>query len=344
MCPRLRRWPTRHRRSRSCSLPPGSRGARHRPPGGRRRSQGLVAAARAGFLRGQAHRRGGWHRLCGGPLHGRGAGALRHPQGGSGRRRQQRRGTGGVSKPVLVVIDDDAAVSRDLRRRYVRDYRVLRTDSGPEALAALRELALRGDRPAVLLADHRMPDMSGVEFLEQAMDAFPEAKRVLLTAYADTEAAIQAINTVDLDRYCSSRGTRPRSTCTRCSTICSTTGPPRSARPSTVCASWDIAGRRGPTRPRTFWRAAGCPSSGWTPKARTRSACCPPHRSTPASCPSWSPPTGACCAGQPPARWPSASAFRSPLNCPSTTSSSSAADPLASVPPSTGRRKACGRC
>ncbi len=106
-----------------------------------------------------------------------------------------------MSKPVLVVIDDDAAVSRDLRRRYVRDYRVLRTDSGPEALAALRELALRGDRPAVLLADHRMPDMSGVEFLEQAMDAFPEAKRVLLTAYADTEAAIQAINTVDLDRY-----------------------------------------------------------------------------------------------------------------------------------------------
>jgi CheY-like chemotaxis protein len=70
----------------------------------------------------------------------------------------------------------------------------LRAESGPTALEALRELAVRGDRVAALLADHRMPEMNGIEFLEQAMDVFPEARRMLLTAYADTEAAIQAIN------------------------------------------------------------------------------------------------------------------------------------------------------
>lgn len=108
-------------------------------------------------------------------------------------------------KPVLLTVDDDPSVSRavarDLRRRYGADYRVVRAESGPDALAALRELALRGEEPAVLLADHRMPGMDGVEFLEQAMDVAPAAKRVLLTAYADTEAAIRAINDVDLDHY-----------------------------------------------------------------------------------------------------------------------------------------------
>ncbi|GAB3589055.1 FAD-dependent oxidoreductase [Angustibacter peucedani] len=106
---------------------------------------------------------------------------------------------------MLLTVDDDPSVSRaiarDLRRRYGDDYRVVRAESGPDALDALRELASRGERVAVLLADHRMPEMSGVEFLEQAMDLFPMARRVLLTAYADTEAAITAINTVDLDHY-----------------------------------------------------------------------------------------------------------------------------------------------
>ena len=72
---------------------------------------------------------------------------------------------------------------------------------GPEALETLRELKLRGDLVAVLLADHRMPEMSGLEFLEEAMDLFPHARRALLTAYADTDAAIEAINVVDLDHY-----------------------------------------------------------------------------------------------------------------------------------------------
>ncbi len=108
-------------------------------------------------------------------------------------------------KPVLLTVDDDAdvlrAVERDLRRRYVHDYRVVRAQSGPEALDALHELQRRGDPVALLLADQRMPKMSGVEFLEQARRLFPEAKRALLTAYADTEAAIRAINDVDLDYY-----------------------------------------------------------------------------------------------------------------------------------------------
>jgi thioredoxin reductase (NADPH) len=109
------------------------------------------------------------------------------------------------SKPVLLTVDDDPgvsrAVARDLRRRYGQDFRVVRAESGRQALEALREIKLRGDPVAVLLADYRMPEMSGLEFLEQAMDLFPQARRALLTAYADTDAAIQAINVIDLDHY-----------------------------------------------------------------------------------------------------------------------------------------------
>jgi thioredoxin reductase (NADPH) len=109
------------------------------------------------------------------------------------------------ARPVLLTVDDDATVSRaiarDLRRRYGDRYRVVRAESGADALAVLRELTARGESTALLLADHRMPGMTGVEFLEQAMDLVPAAKRVLLTAYADTDAAIRAINDVDLDHY-----------------------------------------------------------------------------------------------------------------------------------------------
>ena len=110
-----------------------------------------------------------------------------------------------ATRPVLLSVDDDPAVSRalarDLRRRYGETHRVVRAENGPAALEALRELTVRGEPTAVLLADQRMPGMTGVEFLEQAMDLAPRAKRVLLTAYADTGAAIRAINDVDLDHY-----------------------------------------------------------------------------------------------------------------------------------------------
>ena len=110
-----------------------------------------------------------------------------------------------MTKPVLMTVDDDPGVSRsvarDLRRRYGQDYRVVRAESGAEALEALRELTLRGETVAAILADYRMPEMNGIEFLEQAMDVAPHARRALLTAYADTDAAIQAINLVDVDHY-----------------------------------------------------------------------------------------------------------------------------------------------
>ena len=110
-----------------------------------------------------------------------------------------------VGKPAIVTVDDEptvlSAVTRDLRREYGAQYRVLRADSGITALESLRQLKLRNEPVALLLVDQRMPSMSGVEFLEEAIEIFPDAKRALLTAYADTEAAIHAINEVGLDYY-----------------------------------------------------------------------------------------------------------------------------------------------
>src|SRR6478609_11639479 len=104
-----------------------------------------------------------------------------------------------------MTVDDDPGVSRsvarDLRRRYGQDYRIVRAESGRDALDALRELTLRGEPVAAILADYRMPEMNGVDFLEAAMDIAPHARRALLTAYADTDAAIRAINVVDVDHY-----------------------------------------------------------------------------------------------------------------------------------------------
>ena len=110
-----------------------------------------------------------------------------------------------TARTVIVTVDDDPgvsrAVARDLRRRYGEQHRIVRAESGDAALDALREMRLRGDEVAVIVADYRMPGMNGIEFLERAMDLYPTARRVLLTAYADTGAAIDAINVVDLDHY-----------------------------------------------------------------------------------------------------------------------------------------------
>ena len=110
-----------------------------------------------------------------------------------------------MSKPTILALDDDpqvlASVSRDLRRHFGESYRIMRASSGDEALATLNELKGRGDVVAGFVVDQRMPEMSGTEFLAQALEIFPDAKKVLLTAYADTEAAIAAINDVGLDHY-----------------------------------------------------------------------------------------------------------------------------------------------
>ena len=110
-----------------------------------------------------------------------------------------------MTKPVLLTIDDDAevlrAIERDLRRKYASEFRVLRADSGNAAMDIVRELKLRNNQIALFLVDQRMPGLSGVEFLEQAIALFPDAKRVLLTAYADTDAAIAAINDAGVNHY-----------------------------------------------------------------------------------------------------------------------------------------------
>ena len=110
-----------------------------------------------------------------------------------------------MDKPIILTVDDDPAVlqsiSRDLRKQYGEKFRIVRADSGATALETLEQLKLRDDIVSLFLVDQRMPGMNGVEFLEQASDVFPAAKRALLTAYADTDAAISAINDARLDYY-----------------------------------------------------------------------------------------------------------------------------------------------
>jgi thioredoxin reductase (NADPH) len=110
-----------------------------------------------------------------------------------------------MTKPVLLAVDDDPdvlnAVGRDLRKNYGRDYRVMRADSGDSALEMLAELEKRGTHVALILSDQRMPGMDGVTFLSEARRSHPKTKRVLLTAYADTEAAINAINESHVHYY-----------------------------------------------------------------------------------------------------------------------------------------------
>ena len=110
-----------------------------------------------------------------------------------------------MAKPIIMTIDDEPhvlnAIARDLQAHYQNDYRIVKAGSGIDALETVQEFKRRNDPIALLLADQRMPSMSGVEFLEEAIKLYPETKRVLLTAYADTDAAIASINALDLDYY-----------------------------------------------------------------------------------------------------------------------------------------------
>src|SRR5271169_4518408 len=110
-----------------------------------------------------------------------------------------------MTKPVILTVDDELevlnAIERDLRKHYAADYRILKAGSGAQALEAVEQLKKRNAPVALFLVDARMPQMSGTEFLVQARRHYPEARKVLLTAYADTDVAIAGINLVQLDHY-----------------------------------------------------------------------------------------------------------------------------------------------
>src|SRR5580700_4759032 len=110
-----------------------------------------------------------------------------------------------MPKPAILTVDDDPevlrSVERDLRQRYAERYRVLRADSGKAALEALNQLKKRNDPVALFLVDQRMPQMNGVALLTEAIKLYPDARRTLLTAYADTDAAIRAINDAKIHHY-----------------------------------------------------------------------------------------------------------------------------------------------
>ena len=110
-----------------------------------------------------------------------------------------------MKKPYIVAIDDDVsvlhAVERDLKAKFSQNYRVLAVDSAQKGIGIVRQLTARSDQVALFLVDQRMPQMSGTEFLEAVLPLQPSARRVLLTAYADSKAAIDAINKVKLNHY-----------------------------------------------------------------------------------------------------------------------------------------------
>ena len=110
-----------------------------------------------------------------------------------------------MAKPIIMTVDDEEqvlnAVERDLKRHFRQDYRIIKAGSGSSALETIQQLKQRNDAIALFLVDQRMPEMSGTEFLAQARSVYPDARKVLLTAYADTNAAIAAINSVGLDHY-----------------------------------------------------------------------------------------------------------------------------------------------
>ena len=110
-----------------------------------------------------------------------------------------------MANPIILTVDDEVQVSnaieRDLRQHFGRDYRIIKATDATVALETVQQLKQRNDQIALFLVDQRMPRMEGTEFLSEAMKIYPDARKVLLTAYADTQAAITAINTIGLDHY-----------------------------------------------------------------------------------------------------------------------------------------------
>lgn len=172
-----------------------------------------------------------------------------------------------MAKPVLLSVDDDPdvlrAIERDLRRQYADRYRVLHADSGESALETLRQLKTRNDPVALLLADQRMPQMDGVRFLTEALKLYPEAKRALLTAYADTDAAIRAINEVKIHHYLLKPWDPPEEqlypVIDDLLDDWSSSYRPRSK----AYACWATDGRRNLTRSANSWRAIRFHTTGW---------------------------------------------------------------------------------
>src|SRR5262245_48768693 len=110
-----------------------------------------------------------------------------------------------MAKPIIITVDDEPEVlnmiNRDLRRYFGKDYRIIKASSGQEALDAIKELKARNESVALFISDQRMPHIEGTEFLAHAIKFYPDARKVLLTAYADTDAAIKSINQIGLDYY-----------------------------------------------------------------------------------------------------------------------------------------------
>ena len=255
-----------------------------------------------------------------------------------------------MENPVIVVIDDDQqvlrAVERDLRSRFGAAYRVIAADSGTAGLDIVRRLKLRGSAVALFIVDQRMPGMTGVEFLGEAREHYPDARRVLLTAYADTEVAIAAINSVHLDQYLLKPWDPPEEKLFPVleDVLDDWTGDVPAALRRTPHRQ-PPAGRRAVTRSRTTWPGTRSPSAGWTSRSRARPPSWPRALASMLSPSPWSSsPTALICSRRPMRRSPNASGCALVPLCPITTCSSSAAGRPAWQRPSTAPRRASRRC
>ena len=183
-----------------------------------------------------------------------------------------------MSKPTILSVDDDpmvaAAVARDLRSRYGAEYRIVSATSGAEALAVLAKLALRDQPVALIVADQRMPGMSGVEMLGEARANTVGAKYLLLTAYADTDAAIKAINDVGLDYYLMKPWDPPDERLYPVIDELLPTGARRTRSTRPTSASWVTAGPTVAMRSRCSSRAITCPIAGTTSNVTPRASGC----------------------------------------------------------------------